>query len=199
MLTELLTITIYIIIFSSLQRNPVLTRGHTSLPPLTQPLASTHITINLSIYSLTLDRTHNWHHAQCKLVTDLLDLVWCIWASLSFPDASVLHLLHVRNVLLCGHSFCLCLHQLVALRWPPLLAHSQWCFCEHSCVFVGKVFISVRHMLRSIVWSHGTSVLSLRGIVKLILTVAISFAYLCHDVWEFRLPYPCLMFTISLL
>lgn len=159
MLTELLTIPTYIIIFSSLQRNPILTRGHTSLSP--HRLASTHITINLSIYSLILDRTHKWHHAKCKLVTDLLDLVWCFWASLFFPDVSVLLLLYVSNVLLCGHIFCLCLHQLVALRLPPLLAHYKWCFHEHSCVFVGKVFISVRHMLRSIVQSHGTSVFTI--------------------------------------
>lgn len=197
MLTELLTITIYVIIFPSLQRNPILTRGPTSLS--SQPLASTHITINLSFYSLTLDRTHNWHHAQCKLVTDLLDLVWCFWASLSFPDVSVLHLLHVRNVLLCGHTSCLCLHQLVALRWPPLLAHSQWCFCEHSCFLWVKCSFLLGTCWGALFHHMVHPCLALRGIVKLILTVAISFAYLCHDVWEFRLSHPCLMFIISLL
>lgn len=202
MLTELLTITIYIIIFSSLQRNPILTRSHTSLSP-PQPLASTHITINQSIYSLILDRSHKWHHATFKLVTDLSDLLWCFWASLFFPDVSILLLFfYVSNVLYVGtHFVCAfiswrhwdCLHS-----WPITndVSVNTHVFLWVKCSFLlgtcwGALFDHVVHPC-----------LPLWGIVKLVLTVVISFA---HPPWSMRvltatsLPNVCYLFIIATL
>lgn len=98
---------------------------------------------------------------------------------LSFIDVfqyiSTSFILYMSNILSYWHTFCLWFYQLVAFRLPPLLAYHKWCFCEHSCVFVGKVFISVRHIWGVFLDHMVLLCLPLWGTVKLFLRVAISF------------------------